>query len=224
MSDVTQLAEKMPLWIEQMESAVQEALVEAKWEVEKSKTVKDANLRETVASRFGCVRDAEKALESLKMIREKLDWNLAKPSSGKVTILDVRFKGGLRLQEPEASETFARAIEKIGAKRVAELNLRVGGAPLMGRSEKDFRKQDGGATGSATVVRCQRIGGGWFVNTLSDTMTKQRMLMKISETFKLELRVEVVSSLTWLPVKPANPTTLSPSDGGISVQPTLPGL
>ena len=91
MSDVIQLAEKLPLWLEQMGVAVQAALSEAKWEVETSKTVKDAYLRETVASRFECIRDMEKTLEALKDVGKKLDWHLAKPSSGKVTILDVRF-------------------------------------------------------------------------------------------------------------------------------------
>ena len=224
MSDVIQLAEKMPLWLEQMGVAVQAALAEAKWEVETSKTVKDANLRETVASRFECIRDMEKTLEALKDVGKKLDWHLAKPSSGKVTILDVRFKDGLRIQESEASETFARVLDRIGAKRVADLNLRMGGAPLMARSEKDFQKLDGGVTGSATVVRCQKIEGGWFVNTLSDTASKKKMLMKISEVFDLGLNVEVVSSSTWLPVKSDKPANPSSPTVGASMQPTLPGL
>ena len=75
----------------------------------------------------------------------------------------------------------ALALKEIGAERVAELNIPLDGMNLVTLGGNPMYK--------ASQVE---VGGGYFVNTHSNTITKKRQLERIFRTLKMEWRVEIV--------------------------------
>ena len=102
------------------------------------------------------------------------------------TILAVTFSDGTRIADAKASETLARAIEKIGASKVAALGIQMAGDPLVTRNRDEIQKMP---------AMVQEIAMGWFVKTHSNTYTKRQQLERISEALGLSLKVEVLQKV-----------------------------
>ena len=85
------------------------------------------------------------------------------------------------IQENKAADTFAEAIRLAGPDRVKTLGLTLDKENIILLTDnKPF------------PIRPHKIGGGYYVNTHSNTASKQRMLEKISKAFKLSWKVKIV--------------------------------
>lgn len=96
--------------------------------------------------------------------------------------LKVVFGDGTVIDEANAAATFQKAIRKIGPERVRRLGMRQVGIPLV-----DNRKAE-----RYEYARAQKeVGGGLYVMTLSDTLTKQAQLEQIARQLGIKLNVIV---------------------------------
>lgn len=93
----------------------------------------------------------------------------------------VRFPDGKLIADAKACRVLARAIEKLGAERVASLEFMVGGEPLVTQNKALLKKMP-----SAT----EEIAGRWFVKTHSSTASKIACLTKISAALNVKLKIE----------------------------------
>ena len=84
---------------------------------------------------------------------------------GPWTNFKVTFPDGTIIEDGMAKRVFAHAIEKIGIERVSELNLQLGGEPLLSRTKSVFVKQPS---------QIEEMKGGWIVKTHSSTAQKKR--------------------------------------------------
>lgn len=98
------------------------------------------------------------------------------------TILSVRFPDGTVIEEKKAADTFAKAIEKIGADRVAGLGLTAGNEPLISREGSRKYPRD-----------VKMVKGGFFVLTHCSTKQKIVWLDRIKKRLGLSLEVRSVS-------------------------------
>ena len=101
--------------------------------------------------------------------------SLAPQSKNKKEALKVVFPDGFEIFEPRASTTFGKAIEKIGAERVASVSIE----GLISKNPDGYKAY-------------QIVGGGYFVNTHSSTVTKGKQLEDISKRLGLDLKISVV--------------------------------
>jgi len=92
-------------------------------------------------------------------------------------LLKIHFPDGLVIFNDKASVTFAEVIEYIGIEKVERLGIRVSGQPLI--SKEPCRQQ-------------QKQVGEWFITTHSSTETKKNILENLSNTFQLDLIVEII--------------------------------
>lgn len=100
--------------------------------------------------------------------------------SGRTVLRVIRPDGSI-IEEQKAASTMALALKEIGAERVVELNIPLDGMNLVTLGGNPMYK--------ASQVE---VGGGYFVNTHSNTITKKRQLERIFRTLKMEWRVEIV--------------------------------
>jgi hypothetical protein len=118
-------------------------------------------------------------LVTTKQSKKKTDRAITSSPKSKKTKLAVEFPDGTRIERNYAYETLLSAIEKIGAKQVAELNIQWLGLPLVSKTKDDFYNQ-------------HEITGGWLVVTHSSTITKRQQLERISNQLGLNLKIEIV--------------------------------
>ncbi len=109
-----------------------------------------------------------------------------KPGKRPPSVLAVTFPDGTRLAEDTAGKTFALAIEKIGAAKVAPLGKRYGDDPIVTRNAAEIK--------TMPKMR-QEIADGWFVKTHSNTGAKKKALLEISDALGLSLKVEVLQKV-----------------------------
>lgn len=102
------------------------------------------------------------------------------PKSPKSNIRVV-FPDGTTIQNKQASETLAQAIEKIGAERVSQLGLRQTGHLFVSKER-------------STTVNQYEAGGGYWVVVHSSTKDKIKQLETVSKALGLGLRVESVAA------------------------------
>lgn len=97
---------------------------------------------------------------------------------GQRTTLRITFPDGYILQRPRGADCFTEALQRLGLERVAELNIRESGVPLVGRV-KDRRYT-------------QRHVDGWYVVTHSNTLRKKTTLHDIATRLGIKLKVEIL--------------------------------
>lgn len=102
------------------------------------------------------------------------------PKSPK-TGLCVFLPNGDYIQEDKASNTFAEAIRLVGPAKVSDLGLTLDKENIIMNSKN-----------KPLPINPHEIGYGYYVNTHSNTVSKQRMLQKISDVFNLHWKVEIV--------------------------------
>lgn len=107
---------------------------------------------------------------------------------GNATKLIVKFPDGTVIAEPKATETFVKAVKKIGVEKVRSVvekeNLVFCRVPVIsnrrdskyGKSQKD-------------------LGGGWLLITHSNNPMKKNFLDKVSEVLNLNLIVLIKSDI-----------------------------
>ena len=100
---------------------------------------------------------------------------------GPRTNFDVIFPDGEIISEAKAFGSFTKTIEKIGAEKVARLNIPIGKEPLVSKSLSAYKKYPS---------EVKKIKGGWFVLTHSSTSTKIRLLEYIRQELKLEFVIK----------------------------------
>lgn len=97
--------------------------------------------------------------------------------------LRVSFPDDTVIEEPRVSNTLARCIKKIGWCEVQDLNIRVSGMNLVVNELNP----------NPTYRRAQiEIDNGVYVNTGSNTDVKLEQLKRISNSLKLNLKIEKV--------------------------------
>lgn len=114
-----------------------------------------------------------------KQTRKKTDRAISSSPKSKKTKLAVEFPDGTHIERRYAYETLLAVIEKIGAERVANLNVQWLGLPLISKTKDDFYNQ-------------HEISGGWLVVTHSSTITKRQQIEKISKELSIDLKIEIV--------------------------------
>jgi hypothetical protein len=97
------------------------------------------------------------------------------------THLSVTFPDGTMLTDRKAITTFLRVIERIGLEKIEKLGINIDRTNLIVRSPKS-----NGSHAEWHQVR------DWYVNTHSSTMSKAKYLNKISNSLKLNLKIEIV--------------------------------
>ena len=103
----------------------------------------------------------------------------------------VTFPDGTKIFDMQAKTVLAKAIAKIGPKKVAELDIKCSGEPLVSKDKSVYKKQP-------SMV--ERIGrGGWFVKTHSSTAEKMKFLTRISKALDLNLKIEKLPLTTETP-------------------------
>lgn len=99
-------------------------------------------------------------------------------TKSKKTNLLVEFEDGTRLENQVAAVTFCKVIEKIGAERVAALNITQYGINIVSRKKDDFYNQ-------------RQVRGGWYVLTHSSTANKKTLLENIASQLGIKLKVTI---------------------------------
>jgi hypothetical protein len=93
--------------------------------------------------------------------------------------LSVKVEGGEWSRTGHAADVFADALTKIGLERVAGLDRRLNGLPLISRKKY-------------TGARALRERQGYFIETHSSTDTKAGLLAQIATMLGIEVAVLVV--------------------------------
>ena len=99
-------------------------------------------------------------------------------SKSSKTILVVKFSDGTVFFEPKASDTFAKAVKKLGIAKVAALKIKVNNFDLVSQQHSE--------TYSQTEI------DGFLVMTHSSTEAKREQLLKIAMALKERVTVDVV--------------------------------
>lgn len=97
------------------------------------------------------------------------------------TELCVILPNGDLIQENKAADTFAEAIRLAGPDRVKTLGLTLDKENIILLTDN-----------KPSPISPHELGGGYYVNTHSNTASKQRMLEKISKAFKLGWEVKII--------------------------------
>ena len=95
----------------------------------------------------------------------------------------VKLPDGKIIADSKAFWVMAKAIEAMGADKVAALGVLCGGEPLVTKDKSLFKKHP-----SAIA----EISGGWFVKTHSGTAAKMRYVKQIAKALKVKLVVTKV--------------------------------
>lgn len=114
-----------------------------------------------------------------KAKKKKTERTMKFSNKSKKTRLSVKFPDGTTIENSYAYETFIDAILKIGIEKVAELNMKWVGLPLVSKAKDDFYNQ-------------HEIEGGWWIVTHSATNQKRLQLEEMSKRLKLGLNVEII--------------------------------
>lgn len=96
------------------------------------------------------------------------------------TRLKVTFSDGEILDYPKSSQTFVKAIEKIGVKKVYKLDLHVDKVNVVSKTPLNVPNSR------------WHEANGWFVNSHSATSTKYNILTSISNRLGLKIKVELI--------------------------------
>ena len=99
------------------------------------------------------------------------------------TNFTVKLPDGKVIADPKAFWVMAKAIEAMGADKVAALGVLCGGEPLVTKDKTLLKKHP-----SAIA----EIAGGWFVKTHSGTAAKIRYVKQIAKALKVKLVVTKV--------------------------------
>lgn len=102
----------------------------------------------------------------------------------------VTFPDGNRIFDMQAKTVLAKAIAKIGPKKVAELDIKCNGEPLVSKDKSVYKKQP-------SMVAS--LGKDWFVKTHSSTAEKMKFLARISKALNLNLKIEKLPLTTETP-------------------------
>ena len=93
----------------------------------------------------------------------------------------VRFSDGTVVQNPKVADTLAQVIDKIGAEKVASLDILVNGEPLVSKN---------GSEKYPASIR--EVSNGYKVITHSSTNDKIKQLKKISAFLQLNLEIKLL--------------------------------
>ena len=99
------------------------------------------------------------------------------------TNFTVKFPDGKVIADPKAFWVMAKAIEAMGADKIAALGIMCGGEPLVTKDKSLLKKHP-----SAIA----EIAGGWFVKTHSGTAAKISYIKRIAMALKVKLVVTKV--------------------------------
>lgn len=95
------------------------------------------------------------------------------------TNIKITFSDGTVIYNKKASDTFAQAIQKIGAENVKRLNLMQNGVELVSLTKNESYNQ-------------HKINGGYYIMTQSSTKDKLKHLNIISQRLNLNLKIETI--------------------------------
>lgn len=96
--------------------------------------------------------------------------------------LEVAFSDGTVICEEKASETFRKAVIKIGPQLVRQLGMEICGTPLISDIKSD----------NPNYSQAQKpVGDNLYLMTYSNTGAKRRQLQEISELLGLNLRISI---------------------------------
>lgn len=95
----------------------------------------------------------------------------------------VKFKDGTEIIASRACDVFAQTIEKMGAKKVANLGVLSGGDPLVTNNKALITKE---------VSQIIEIANGWFVKTHSSTQAKIDYLKRFAKALKIDIVITKV--------------------------------
>lgn len=115
-------------------------------------------------------------------LRQRRGSRLTKGKRAPGKRLQVTFPDGRVIREHAAVDTFVKAIQHIGLKRVLELPIRLNGRPLV-------------STQNSSSELGVREVDGYFVATHSNTEQKARCIRQIAATFRIEILVEVMETV-----------------------------
>lgn len=107
-------------------------------------------------------------------------YNTPRRQLGPRTRLRVKFPDGTVIESSQASDTFARAIIRLGLLRVRALDIRRFGMNIVSNTKDDKYNQ-------------AEAPDGWYILTHSSTKEKVRQLREISRRLNEPLDVEIVS-------------------------------
>lgn len=114
-----------------------------------------------------------------KAKKKKTERTMKFANKAKKTRLSVKFPDGTTIENSYAYETFIDTILKIGIEKVAELNMKWVGLPLVSKIKDDFYNQ-------------HEVEDGWWIVTHSATNQKRLQLEEMSKKLKLGLSVEII--------------------------------
>jgi hypothetical protein len=121
------------------------------------------------------------AVKSRKPAKEhKTGYTRTVESVGPKTNFRVTFPDGTVVSDAVALRVLVKAIEKIGAEKVASVGLLIGGEPLVSKNKKDFKKYP------QAIAPC---ANGWFVHTHSNTKRKMTCVQKIAAALKIPVKI-----------------------------------
>lgn len=127
---------------------------------------------------FKFQEEEEKLETKRKEFKKEKSYTLTPHTKSKWTNLLVIFPDGTKITNRFAYQTLCDTIEKVGAEKVAELNIRQSGIDLVSKTEDDFYQQ-------------HKIKNNWLVLTHSATKTKKNHIEVISKRLKLDLKVKM---------------------------------
>ncbi len=98
------------------------------------------------------------------------------------TRLRVTFPDGTLLEDQQASDTFALALQRFGLSRVEELGYYVRNLPLVGSTRSDS-------------YACQTEIDGKYVCHHMDNKTKKRFLDRVARRLSMPIEVQIVPNV-----------------------------
>jgi hypothetical protein len=104
------------------------------------------------------------------------------PSTSTRQKIKVTFPDGRTIQPNKVLETLVEVVKYAGLERVRDLGIIVCADNLVLKKPKPRYERP-----------CKPVGGGWFVNTCSNTPTKYEQIKQISDNLELNLKIEIVS-------------------------------
>lgn len=123
-------------------------------------------------------QEEEKLETKRKEFKKEKSYTLTPHTKSKWTNLLVIFPDGSEITNRFAYQTLCDTIEKVGAEKVAKLNIRQSGIDLVSKTEDDFYQQ-------------HKIKNDWLVLTHSSTKGKKSHIEEISKRLNLNLKVKM---------------------------------
>lgn len=127
---------------------------------------------------FKFQEEEEKLETKRKEFKKEKSYTLTPHTKSKWTNLLVIFPDGTEITNRFAYQTLCDTIEKVGAEKVAGLNIRQSGIDLVSKTEDDFYQQ-------------HKIKNNWLVLTHSSTKLKKNHIEEISKRLNLNLKVKM---------------------------------